>query len=160
MKQMIELNVNGVKEEVLIEPWWTLAEVLRDQLNLMSVKVGCNKGDCGSCTVLVNGEAVKSCLLLAAKANGKDIVTVEGLSMDDKLDPLQEAFIEHFAVQCGFCTPGMILCAKALLNENPDPTEQEIREALRGNLCRCTGYVKIIEAVLAAKGRLNIRSSR
>ncbi|MFC1894119.1 (2Fe-2S)-binding protein, partial [Chloroflexota bacterium] len=113
--------------------------------------VGCDTGNCGSCTVLVNGRAVKSCLLLAPKANGKDIITIEGLRGENgQLHPLQEAFVEHFAIQCGYCTPGMIMATKALLDENPTPTEEEVREALRGNLCRCTGYVKIVEAVLAA----------
>ena len=152
MKQVIKLKVNGVDEEVMIEPWWSLARVLRDELNLTGTKIGCETGDCGSCTVLVDGKAVKSCLYLAMKARGKDILTIEGLRDENgELHPLQKAFIEHFAVQCGYCTPGMILAAKALLDENPNPTEEEVKEGLDGNLCRCTGYVKIIEAVLAAK---------
>ena len=152
MKQLIKLKVNGVDEEVMIEPWWSLARVLRDELNLTGTKIGCETGDCGSCTVLVDGKAVKSCLYLAMKARGKDILTIEGLRDENgELHPLQKAFIEHFAVQCGYCTPGMIMAAKALLDENPNPTEEEVKEGLDGNLCRCTGYVKIIEAVLAAK---------
>jgi len=152
MKQLIKLQVNGVDEEVMIEPWWNLARVLRDELNLTGTKIGCETGDCGSCTVLVDGKAVKSCLYLAMKARGKDILTIEGLRDENgELHPLQKAFIEHFAVQCGYCTPGMIMAAKALLDENPNPTEEEVKEGLDGNLCRCTGYVKIIEAVLAAK---------
>ena len=136
----------------MIEPWWNLARVLRDELSLTGTKIGCETGDCGSCTVLVDGKAVKSCLYLAMKARGKDILTIEGLRDENgELHPLQKAFIEHFAVQCGYCTPGMILAAKALLDENPNPTEEEVKEGLDGNLCRCTGYVKIIEAVLAAK---------
>ena len=152
MKQLIKLRVNGVEEEVMIEPWWNLAHVLRDELNLTGTKIGCETGDCGSCTVLVDGKAVKSCLYLAMKARGKDILTIEGLRGENgELHPLQKAFIEHFAIQCGYCTPGMIMVAKALLDENPNPTEEEVKEGLDGNLCRCTGYVKIIEAVLAAK---------
>ena len=151
MKQLIKLKVNGVVEEVLAEPWWSLAYVLREVLDLTGTKVSCDTGNCGACTVLVDGKAVKSCLLLAPKAKGKEIVTIEGLTgKDGGLHPLQEAFIEHFAVQCGYCTPGMIMTAKALLDENPDSTEEEVRAALSGNLCRCTGYVKIVEAVLSA----------
>jgi len=150
MKQLLRIRVNGEDFEVLIEPWKSLADVLRDELNLTGVKIGCNEGQCGSCTVLINGKPVKSCLVLAPMVNGKEILTIEGLAKDGRLHPLQEAFIKHFAVQCGFCTPGFILAAKGLLDENPDPTEEEVRKWLAGNLCRCTGYVKIIEAVLAA----------
>lgn len=152
MKQPIKLTVNGIEEEVIIQPWWNLARVLRDELNLTGTKIGCGEGDCGTCTVLVNGKAVKSCLYLAMKARGKDIVTIEGLTGENgKLHPIQAAFIEHFAIQCGYCTPGMIMTAKALLDENPDPNEEQVKKGLDGNLCRCTGYIKIIEAVLAAK---------
>ena len=152
MKQLIKLRVNGLDEEVMIEPWWNLARVLRDELNLTGTKIGCETGDCGSCTVLIDGKAVKSCLYLTMKARGKDILTIEGLRGENgELHPLQEAFIEYFAVQCGYCTPGMIMAAKALLDENPNPTEEEVKEGLDGNLCRCTGYIKIIEAVLAVK---------
>ena len=155
MKQRIKLRVNGVEEEVFVEPWWTLARVLREEVNLTGTKVSCETGNCGSCTVLVNGMAVKSCLYLAMKARDKDVLTIEGVK-DKKggLHPIQEAFIEHFAVQCGYCTPGMIMAAMGLLAENPTPTEEEVREELRGNLCRCTGYVKIVEAVLAAAGKM------
>lgn len=154
MKQLLRLRVNGEDYEVFTEPWKSLGDVLRDELNLTGVKIACNEGQCGSCTVLIDGKLVKSCLVLAPKANGKEILTIEGLTEDGELHPLQEAFIKHFAVQCGFCTPGFILAAKSLLDENPDPTEEEVREWLAGNLCRCTGYVKIIEAVLAvAKGK-------
>lgn len=157
MKQLIKLKVNGVVEEVFVEPWWSLAYVLREVLNLTGTKVGCETGNCGTCTVLVDGKTVKSCLLLAPKANRKEIVTIEGLTgKDGGLHPLQEAFIEHFAVQCGYCTPGMILAAKALLDENPNSTEEEVRAALSGNLCRCTGYVKVVEAVLAAEEKIKI----
>ena len=152
MKQVIKLMVNGVEEEVMIEPWWNLAYVLREQLHLTGTKIGCGTGDCGTCTVLVDGKAVKSCLYLVMKARGKSILTIEGLKSENgELHPLQRAFIDYFAVQCGYCTPGMIMAAKALLDENPDATEEEVKSELSGNLCRCTGYTKIIEAVLAAK---------
>jgi aerobic-type carbon monoxide dehydrogenase small subunit (CoxS/CutS family) len=152
MSQKIKFKVNGVTEEVNVEPGWSLAYVLREVLNLMGTKVGCETGNCGTCTVLVDGKAIKSCLFLAVKAKGKEIVTIEGLKgKQGGLHPLQEAFMDHFAVQCGYCTPGMILAAKALLDENPNPTEEDVRRGLSGNLCRCTGYVKIVEAVLAAK---------
>ncbi len=155
MKQLIRLKVNGVDEEVSIEPWWSLAYVLRGELGLTGLKVGCDDGMCGACTVLVDGKAVKSCLFLAMKARGKDILTIEGLRKENgELHPLQDAFIEHFAVQCGYCTPGMIIAAKALLDENPGATEEEIKKGLSGNLCRCTGYTKIVEAVLAARDRM------
>lgn len=148
MKLPISLKVNGMQQDVLIEPWWTLARVLREELNLTGVKIGCETGDCGVCTVLVNGEAVKSCLMLAVKADGKEVLTIEGLSGDDgDLHPVQQAFVEHYAVQCGFCTSGMILTAKALLDENPSPSEEEIKLAMSGNLCRCTGYVRIVAAI-------------
>jgi aerobic carbon-monoxide dehydrogenase small subunit len=161
MKRPVTLRINGTDEELYIEPWWTLARVLREGMHLTGTKVGCETGDCGSCTVLVDGKAVKSCIYLAMKARGKDILTIEGLKGEDGgLHPLQQAFIEHFAVQCGYCTPGMILTAKALLDENPDPTEQEVREALAGNLCRCTGYVKIVEAILAVKTKMRQSLSR
>jgi carbon-monoxide dehydrogenase small subunit len=149
LKQLIKLRVNGEDQEVLVEPWWSLAYVLREQLDLTSVKIGCNEGDCGACTVLVNGQPVSSCLLLAVKAKGKDILTVEGLTAGNNLHQLQKAFIEYGAVQCGFCTPGMLLSAKALLDSNPKPTEEEIKRAMSGNLCRCTGYVKIMKAIQA-----------
>jgi len=151
MKRTIKLKVNGVVEEIFVEPWRTLSEVLREELGLTGLKIGCDRGNCGSCTVLMDGKAIRSCLVLAPQADGREIVTIEGLSGENGLHPLQEAFIEHFAVQCGYCTPGMILTAKALLDENPQATEDEIRQALQANLCRCTGYKKIIEAALAAR---------
>jgi aerobic carbon-monoxide dehydrogenase small subunit len=158
MKRLVRLRINGVDEELYIEPWGTLARVLREEMNLTGTKASCETGDCGSCTVLIDGKAVKSCIYLAMKARGKEILTIEGLKGEDGgLHPLQEAFIEHFAVQCGYCTPGMILTAKALLDENPDPTEQEVRDALAGNLCRCTGYVKIVEAILAVKDKMRLQ---
>jgi len=152
MKQTIKLKVNGVEGEVMVEPWWNLARVLRDGLHLTGTKIACGEGDCGTCTVLIDGKPVRSCIYLAMKARDKDITTIEGLQgTNGDLHPLQKAFIEYGAIQCGYCTPGMILSAKALLDENPGASEEEIRTGLGGNLCRCTGYVKIVEAVLAAK---------
>ena len=147
MKKQIKLKVNGVEYDVLIKPYWTLLDVLRNEIGLMGTKKGCDKGECGACTVIMNGEAILSCLVLAIQCQGKDILTIEGLAEDGKLDPLQDAFVNDGAIQCGFCTPGMVLAAKALLDRNPQPTEEEIRRAIVGNLCRCTGYVKIIEAI-------------
>lgn len=155
MKQVISFTVNGSREEVFVESWRTLAEVLREDLGLTGIKVGCERGNCGTCTVLMDGKPVRSCLVLAPQASGKDILTIEGLSQNGRLHPLQQAFMEHFAVQCGFCTPGMILTALALLGENPSATEDDIRKELHGNLCRCTGYKKIIEAVLAARDKIS-----
>lgn len=151
MKQRLELRVNGEAHEVYVEPWKTLLEVLREELDLTGAKEGCGVGLCGACTVLIEGKAVKSCLVLVGQVKGRDIVTIEGLAEKDRLDPLQQAFIDRFALQCGFCTPGMILAAKALLDENPNATEEDVRMALNGNLCRCTGYTKIVEAVLSVR---------
>ncbi len=150
-KQNIDLNVNGFTYRVAVEPWRSLAEVLREELGLTGTKVGCNQGDCGACTVLIDGRAVSSCLTLAVEAHQRQITTIEGLAASpDQLHPIQQAFIDHGAVQCGFCTAGMILSAKALLDQNPDPSEEEIRQGIAGNLCRCTGYTKIVEAISAA----------
>ena len=155
MKQLIQLKVNGETHEVAVQPWRTLLEVLRESLGLTGAKRGCDEGDCGACTVLMDGEAVPSCLVLAVEAQGKEITTIEGLAQDGKLHPIQEAFVKYGALQCGFCTPGMILSAKALLDKNPKSKEEEIRLAIAGNLCRCTGYVKIIEAIgAAAEGKI------
>jgi len=154
VKQLMEFKVNGEHYEVAVKPNRTLLEVLREDLGLTGTKVGCNQGDCGSCTVLLDGKAVCSCLTLAVEAQGKEIITIEGLASNGQLHPIQQAFIDYFAIQCGYCTPGMIMSAKALLDENPDPTEDEVRRALQGNLCRCTGYVKIVEAILAVKARM------
>jgi len=151
MKQRIEFEVNGKTREVLVEPSKTLLEVLREELGLTGAKMGCDDGNCGACTVIVEGQAIKSCLMLAPQARGKKILTIEGLGSEENPHPLQQAFIDHFAVQCGFCTPGMILAAKALLDENPEATEMDIRENLHGNICRCTGYVKIVEAIEGAR---------
>ncbi len=149
MKQVIGLNINGDTHEVLVSSNETLLEVLRDKLGLMGTKRGCDLGVCGTCTVLMDGEAYLSCLTLAMDAVGREILTIEGLSQEGGLQPLQRAFIEKGAVQCGFCTPGMILTAKAILAEEEKPTEESIKKKMAGNLCRCTGYKKIVEAVLS-----------
>jgi carbon-monoxide dehydrogenase small subunit len=147
VKYPVELTVNGVPYEVHVSPQSTLAETLREDLDLFGVKLGCGEGECGACTVLLNGLPVSSCLILAVEAAGCEITTIEGVATAEGLHPLQQSFVEYGAVQCGFCTPGMILSAKALLDETPDPSEYQIRRALSGNLCRCTGYQKIVDAV-------------
>jgi carbon-monoxide dehydrogenase small subunit len=154
MLREILLVVNGKEHQVTCDEARTLLEVLRDELGLTGTKKGCDEGDCGVCTVLMDGRPVNACLVLAVHAENHPIVTIEGLKKDDTLHPLQQAFVEEGAVQCGFCTPGMILSAKALLDVNPSPGEREIREALSGNLCRCTGYVRIVKAVQTAAARL------
>jgi aerobic-type carbon monoxide dehydrogenase small subunit (CoxS/CutS family) len=151
MKKTIEaFNINGRVYDAMITPNMTLSELLREELGLTGTKHACGSGECGSCTVLVDGKPVLSCSTLAITVREKEIVTVEGLSQGPKLDPLQKAFVNHGAVQCGFCSPGMLMMATALLKENPNPTRQEVKEGLGGNLCRCTGYVKIVDAVLDA----------
>ena len=154
-KTAITLNVNSETYDVVSYPNRTLLEVLRDDLHLTGAKEGCGEGVCGSCTVLVDGTPIRSCLTLAVAIQGKEITTIEGLSTGEKLHPVQEAFVNHHAIQCGFCSPGMILTSYALLSENPNPNEKEIRRALSGNTCRCTGYAKIVEAVksLAEEGK-------
>ena len=146
----IQVTVNGSLECVEVPSHWTLLQMLRDKLALTGTKNGCSAGECGACTVLMDGEPVNSCMLLAVEADGAEILTVEGLARDGQLDPLQTAFIEQGAVQCGFCTPGVLMAARALLNRNPHPSEEQVREALVGNLCRCTGYTRIVSAVLQA----------
>jgi carbon-monoxide dehydrogenase small subunit len=153
----IELTVNGRTVEESVEPMETLQSVLRDRLGQTETKIGCEQGGCGSCTVLVDGDPVVSCLLPAEAVEGQEITTVQGLTPDQGLHPLQEAFFENFAAQCGYCTPGMIMTSKALLDLNPDPSEEEIRDALSGNLCRCTGYDPIVEAVDTAAAAMNGR---
>ncbi len=153
MKYPLRLKVNGQEYELEIFPHRTLLEVLRDDLNLTGTKEGCGSGECGACTVLLDGEPINSCLVLALQVNGRTVTTIEGLAPNGELDEVQKAFISQGAIQCGFCTPGMVLAVKGLLNKNPHPTEREIREALTGNLCRCTGYQKIVEAVLSLSGR-------
>ncbi len=147
MKQIVELTVNGQAHEVMVAPRDLLVDVLRKSLELTGVKVGCGHGDCGTCTVLIDGQPALACLVVALSCQGKEILTIEGLETNGKLEPLQQAFIDHGAVQCGFCIPGMIMSAKALLARNPHPSEDEIRSGLAGVLCRCTGYKKIVEAV-------------
>ena len=149
-KQRVNLRVNGEAYDLLTYSHRTLLEVLREDLHLTGAKESCGEGACGACTVLLDGAPVRSCLLLAIEAEGREITTIEGLAAGGKLHPLQEAFVEYHAIQCGFCAPGMILTAKALLDAVPEPTEEEIRRALSGNICRCTGYAKIVEAVKAA----------
>ena len=146
----ITVTVNSEAEYLTVPSNMTLLRLLRERLALTGTKNGCEAGECGACTVLMNGEPVNSCLVLAVEADGAEVVTVEGLAEDDQLTPLQQAFVDHNAVQCGFCTPGMLISAHALLKRNPRPTGEEVKEALVGNLCRCTGYLRIIEAVQAA----------
>jgi aerobic carbon-monoxide dehydrogenase small subunit len=149
MKRIITLNVNGEEFELLTEVHRTLLEVLRENLGLTGTKRGCDLGTCGACTVLIEGKPYLSCLTLAADVQGKKIVTIEGLAQDGEPHPLQKAFVQKGAIQCGFCTPGMILMAKAFLDENPNPSEEEVKQAISGNICRCTGYTKIVEAILS-----------
>ncbi|MBI4591720.1 MAG: (2Fe-2S)-binding protein [Candidatus Rokubacteria bacterium] len=151
--RVIHLTVNGEQREVSVSPNDLLLNVIREQEHLTGTKYGCGIGECGGCTVHIDGQPMLSCLVLAVAVDGRAIVTIEGLARNRQLDPVQEAFLDHSAVQCGFCTPGMIMMSRALLNENPRPTEHEVREFLRGCLCRCTGYVSIVRAVLAAAER-------
>lgn len=150
----VSLKINGEEYPLLIGKRWTLLYVLRDVLNLTGTKYGCGTGDCGACKVLIDGEPVNSCTYLATRAQGKEIITIEGLSQEGRLSPVQQAFVETGAIQCGFCTPGMVISATALLRRNPNPTREEILKALDNNLCRCTGYVKIIEAIELAGRRM------
>jgi aerobic carbon-monoxide dehydrogenase small subunit len=148
MKKEIILKINGEEREVCVEPRQTLLDTLRNDLGLTGTKEGCGNGNCGTCTVLINGKAVSSCLMFAVEAEGQEITTIEGLAVAGKIHPLQQAFVEEGAIQCGFCSPGMILTAKAFLDANPHPTEIQVRQAIAGNLCRCTGYDKIVRAIL------------
>jgi carbon-monoxide dehydrogenase small subunit len=150
MKRPIAFVLNGEEVEVEVEDQTTLLAVLRNHFGLTGTKEGCGYGECGACTVLVDGKAINSCLLLMPQVRKKKVMTIEGLSKDGDLHPIQKAFVERGAIQCGYCTPGMILSAKALLDENPFPTEEEVRRAISGNLCRCTGYLKIVDAILEA----------
>ncbi|MBI4634882.1 MAG: (2Fe-2S)-binding protein [Candidatus Rokubacteria bacterium] len=153
MSRTIRVRVNGREHERLVEVRETLADFLREDLDLTGTHVGCEHGVCGACTVLLDGQPVRSCLLLAVQVDGADLTTVEGLADGDRLHPLQQAFWDHHGLQCGFCTPGILLTAKAFLEEHPRPTDDEIREAISGNLCRCTGYHFIVEAIRAAAGK-------
>jgi len=146
-KALLRMKVNGAPVQVLVDPTWTLLRVIREELRLTGTKRGCGQGDCGVCTVILNGRAVNACLVLALQAEGKEIETIEGLGTPEKLHPLQASFIKNGAVQCGFCTPGVLMSAVALLRKNPHPSEGEIKRGISGNLCRCTGYVKMIKAI-------------
>jgi aerobic carbon-monoxide dehydrogenase small subunit len=164
MKKEISFVLNGNRMEMAIEPYWTLLHLLREELEMTGTKSGCEGGECGACTVLVNGRAINACLFPAMEIEGATVTTIEGLAKPaGELHPLQKAFIEHGAVQCGYCTPGMIMSAKALLEENPNPTDEEIRHAMAGNMCRCTGYIQIVEAVreggraIATRGEIRPR---
>ena len=153
-KQYVNTTVNGDQMEVLCDPTQTLLDVLRDELDMTGTKEGCGTGDCGACSVMLDDVLVCSCLVLGIEANGKSVETIEGMATGEDLHPLQQKFIDHVALQCGICTPGLLIASKALLEENPDPTEEEIRYWLAGNLCRCTGYHKIIEAVQDAAAEM------
>lgn len=155
----ITLKINGEYEQVDVPSQMTLLQMLRDKLAFTGTKNGCNAGECGACTVLLNGEPVNSCMILAVECQGAEIVTVEGLAQDGVLDPVQQAIIDHGGVQCGFCTPGVLISARALINRNPHPTPDEISEALVGNLCRCTGYLRIVDAIQDAAARQQSRDS-
>lgn len=155
MKKIISLKINGTMYEEAVNVRRTLLEVIREQIGLTGTHKGCDEGECGACTVLMDGKPVASCLVLAVEADGKEITTIEGLAHGENLHPIQRAFINHGAIQCGFCTPGMILTAKALLDENHNPTMEEIKSGIAGNLCRCTGYFQIIEAISSAAKNYN-----
>ena len=153
-KQTIHIKINGQPQEVAVEPHWTLLETVREQLALTGTKEGCGTGDCGACSMIVDGKLITSCLMLAPEADGSEVLTIEGLARNGELHPVQQSFIEAGGVQCGYCTPGMIMATKALLDRNSRPTLEDVRLGLAGNLCRCTGYAKIYEAVLAAAERI------
>ena len=151
----VSFTVNGDPVEILVEPWQTLMDALRDELQLTGTKEGCSNGNCGACTIMLNGRAIDSCCMLAAEVEGEDVITIEGLAKGGELDPLQRAFIDYGALQCGFCIPGFLVSARAYLNTNPHPSEDEIRHAIAGNLCRCTGYDKIVRAIQHVAGTAN-----
>ena len=155
-KSIIDLNVNGIMHTVEVKNNWTLLKLLRDELGLTGSKCGCDKGQCGACTVLINGKPTLSCLILAVATHGQEITTIEGLAAGGYLHPLQESFIERHALQCGFCTPGMLMSAKALLDENPHPSEEKIKYNLRGNLCRCGSYPKVVQAIRDAAKKMEV----
>jgi aerobic carbon-monoxide dehydrogenase small subunit len=148
---LVKATINGRRYDLDLHPNMTLLDVLRDELGLTGTKRGCEVGECGACTVLLNGQAVNSCLVLAPQIDGQEILTIEGLADGDKLHPLQESFLDHDAVHCGFCTPGMLMSAKELTDQSPNPSEEEVRTAISGNLCRCSGYQQIVDAVLEVK---------
>ncbi len=150
MKKPLQLTVNGDLRHVLVEPYYSLLDAIRDDIHLTGTKKGCDEGDCGACTVFLDGKPVTSCMVLAHSAHDSEVTTIEGLANLEELHPVQQAFVDHGGLQCGFCIPGLIMSATALLRENPNPTEEEVRFGIGGNLCRCTGYSKVVEAVLAA----------
>ena len=152
-KMILRMKVNGKTVETSVDPTWTLLRVLREELSLTGTKEGCGQGDCGACTVIMNGKAVLACLVLALQAEGKEVETIEALGTPEKLHPLQASFLSSGAVQCGFCTPGMLMSAAALLRKNPHPSEEEIKKGISGNLCRCTGYVKVVKAIAAVRDK-------
>ena len=158
-KRLMELTVNGTRHELAVEPRRTLLELLREDLDLTGTKQGCGEGDCGACVVLLDGKPVNACLVLALEAQGREVLTIEGVARGNQLHPIQQAFVEVGAVQCGYCTPGMVLTARALLQQNPDPDETQVRRAISGNLCRCTGYQKIVDAILDAAKRMHAESA-
>ncbi len=151
MNYKLQLKINGKDYRLDVDPYRTLLDVIREDIGLKGTKESCGEGQCGACTVLMDGKAVNSCLILAVEANGKEVLTIEGMATARGLHPIQSAFVQHGAIQCGFCTPGMVLSAKALLDTNPTPTEEQVRRAIAGNLCRCTGYSKIVEAILSVR---------
>ncbi|MEE2881912.1 MAG: (2Fe-2S)-binding protein [Chloroflexota bacterium] len=155
MKKPLQLTVNGEEKQILVEPYSSLLDTLRDEIRLTGTKKGCDEGDCGACTVFLNGKPVTSCMVLAHSAHDADVITIEGLGNFDDMNPVQQAFIDHGGLQCGFCIPGLIMSATAFLKENPNPTEEDVRFGIGGNLCRCTGYSKVVEAVLAAAQNIN-----
>lgn len=155
MKKPLQINVNGEGKQILVEPYSSLLDTLRDDIRLTGTKKGCDEGDCGACTVFLNGKPVTSCMVLAHSAHDADVITIEGLGNLDDIHPVQQAFVDYGGLQCGFCIPGLIMSATAFLKENPDPTEEEVRFGIGGNLCRCTGYSKVVEAVLAAAQNIN-----
>jgi len=158
-KTILKFRLNGEEVEILVSPDEILLDVLRDRFDFIGTKKGCGKGECGACTVIINGSAVNSCMIPAMKAMDKEVQTIEGIGTPDNLHPLQQTFIEEGAIQCGFCTPGMIMSSKALLDNNLSPTREEIKEAISGNICRCTGYVKIEQAVVSAANRMKAQKS-
>ena len=158
MKQPLTLSINGEQRVMLVEPFYSLLDCLRDEARLTGSKKGCDEGDCGACTVLMDGKPVTSCLVLAHSAHDSDITTIEGLAGVGGLSPVQRAFMEHGGLQCGFCIPGLIMSATGFLHENPDPTEEEVRFAIGGNLCRCTGYARVVEAIMAAAAEMRAAS--
>lgn len=157
MKHLIETKINGTSHRLEVEPYWTLLDVIRNVFRLTGAKDNCGMGECGSCTVIMDGKAIFSCLTLAVRADRKEILTIEGLARGEELHPLQKAFIDHGAFQCGYCTSGMILSSKALLDDNPNPSEEEIRRGISGNLCRCTGYNMVVEAIQSASKKMERR---